>query len=110
MNRTAVIVMLVVVLEIVALWVIYRLWRSPGTTRRIERIALSLLALVPLVGPLLVLWIHDDPGPAHPVFRDNARFSTEVLDRWRHVFDEPDPEVRQKKWEALMARYGGGPP
>ncbi|RYG98004.1 MAG: hypothetical protein EON58_08390 [Alphaproteobacteria bacterium] len=101
MDTTAIVV--VTISELVALWMGYRIWRSSNSTA--EKIAISVVALVPVFGPALALFLHNDPGPAHPAFRDKVRTRTDVLDRWRHVFDEKDPVVRQRKWRGLMGRH-----
>jgi hypothetical protein len=92
-------VMAVALSELVALWIIYRVWRGPSHV--IEKIGISALALIPVVGPVLALFVSNDPGPAHPSLRDNSRYQTDVYDRWRDVIDEKNPTARRRKWRHL---------
>ena len=89
--------------ELVALIVIYRAWRSQAHFA--EKIALSLLALVPLIGPFLAWWLNHNPLPANPALRDYSGRTNDLLDRWRHVFEEKRPVVRQRKWQS-HTRHG----
>ena len=98
LDRTAIVV--IAISEIVALWVIFRAWRTPS--HMAEKIGITLVALVPVIGPVFGLFLSNHPSPAHPALRDNARYRTDVLDRWRHIMDEKNPVVRQRKWKDLM--------
>jgi hypothetical protein len=106
MDRTLVIIIAVVVSEALALLLIRRVWRTDA--HPVGKVALSMLAMIPVAGPLFTWWVGHDPGPAHPAFRDNSRNQPDVLDRWKHVFDEQDPAVRQRKWEELMGHRRDG--
>jgi|SRR6478672_2742207 len=101
MDTTAIAV--VTISELISLWMVYRIWRS--SMKVTEKIAVSVVALVPVFGPVLALFLGNDPGPAHPAFRDKVRTRTDVLDRWRHIFDEKNPVARQRKWQDLMGRH-----
>ena len=100
MDTTAIIV--VTISELIALWIVSRIWRT--SIHLAEKIGITVVALVPVVGPAFALFLGNDPGRAHPVFRDNVRNRTDVLDRWRHIFDEKNPVVRQRKWQDLMGQ------
>lgn len=92
----------VLISELMATWLIWRLWRSGD--HLFFKISLSALALVPVVGPLLVLWIGNFP-PAQPrALQDQMPKTTDVYDRWRHVFEETNPVRRFRKWRDVMER------
>ncbi len=88
--------------EGIAVYLIWRLWRS--TEHLILKIFLSLLCLIPIFGPLLVIWIGSFPDKLPKILQDRSRYTSDVQDRWRHVHDEPDPGRRLKKWRAQMEK------
>ena|ERR1700704_1865216 len=88
--------------ELIALWIIWRLWRSRD--HLFFKISLSLIALIPVLGPLLVLWIGNFPSELPPVLQDRLRRSPDVFDRWRNVLEERNPIRRFQLWRSLMAR------
>lgn len=102
MDMDTIAIVVVTISELLALWITYGVWRS--SIHLAEKIGITLLAFVPVLGPVFALFLSNDPGPAHPAFRDNVRSRTDVLDRWSHIFDEKDPVVRQRKWQELMSR------
>ncbi len=93
----------VVLSEVIAVWLIWRLWRSGQHI--FFKISLSLLAVIPILGPLLVLWLADFPPRVHPALRDKYRYSTDVFDSWHHVHKEPNPERRLEKWISTLKNY-----
>ena len=97
----------VVASEVIALFLLRRIWRSGS--HLVEKVALTLLVIVPVLGPLFASWLILDPGPAHPAFRDRSWSRDDVLIRWKHVFDEKDSKERQKKWQEVMDRNKDGP-
>ena len=97
----------VVASEVIATFLLRRIWRSGS--HLVEKVALTLLVIVPVLGPLFASWLILDPGPAHPAFRDRSWSRDDVLIRWKHVFDEKDSKERQKKWQEVMDRNKDGP-
>jgi len=89
----------VLISEMVALWLIWKLWRSGD--HLFFKISLSCIALLPVLGPLLVVWMSDFPPRVPYQFRDNHRYSADVSDRWRDVFAEKNPVRRFRKWRAI---------
>lgn len=85
--------------ELVAGWIIFRLWRK--RVHMAAKIAVSAVALIPLLGPIFALMISEDPGPARPAFRDLHVTRADVFERWRGVFEEKNPVVRYRAWRAL---------
>jgi len=85
--------------EIVSVWLLWRLWRSGEHVYL--KIALSLLALIPVLGPFLVLWISKFPD-AQPLAMQDRYRGSDVMDRWRHVWEEKDPIKREKLWREMM--------
>ena len=74
---------LVVLSELLAVWLIWRLWRS--TDHLFFEISLSVLAIIPMIGPLLLIWLRDVPEKVPSIFQDRHRYSADVSERWRHV-------------------------
>lgn len=92
----------ILISEVCALWLIWKVWRSDDYS--VFKVALSILALVPILGPILALWIANFPAPQHPSLRDRFPKKTDVYDRWRHVLEEKKPRRRFEKWREVMAR------
>ncbi|MCP2040003.1 hypothetical protein L1281_000582 [Neisseria sp. HSC-16F19] len=93
--------------EVLALWLIWRLWRSNEAL--FFKIAFSLLCLIPLLGPLFTLTFFNMPPPHHPAFKDNIRLHADVFDRWRHILSEKSPQARLQLWWQLMNKYDEPP-
>lgn len=94
--------------EVVAGFLIARFWRL--RLHWFEKCALTVLAVIPVVGPFFAWWLCHDPGPAPPSLQDRSGLRTNVYDRWRDVFEEPDPEVRKQKARVLRDVHPGDPP
>lgn len=93
-------IIVIAISELVALWLIVRVWRTSAHVA--EKVGVTVVALLPVIGPVLALFLTNDSGPAHPAFRDNLIHQTDVLDRWRQIFEEKDPVSRRRKWKTLM--------
>jgi hypothetical protein len=91
----------VVVSELAALWIIWRLWRSGD--HLFFKISLSAVALLPVIGPILALWMGNFPTKQPQVFQDRRRYAPDVLERWRHVFEEKNPVRRFRRWREMVA-------
>jgi hypothetical protein len=89
--------------ELVAAWIIWRLWRSEEHV--FFKASLSILALIPVVGPLFAIWIGNFPDKVPSILQDRYRYSSDVFDRWRHVHSEPNPKRRLQKWIAFFKRH-----
>lgn len=85
-----------------SLYLVWRLWRS--NDHLFFKIALTAIAFIPFLGPLLVFWISNFTKSQAAVFQDKYRFSTDVFDRWRHVIEEKNPHSRFQKWRELIGR------
>ncbi len=96
-------VIVVAVSELVALWLVWRLWRS--SDHLFFKISLSALAVIPVVGPLVLIWLRDFPEKVPGIFQDRNRYSADVSERWRHVHSEPDPKRRLQKWIAFVKSH-----
>jgi hypothetical protein len=77
---------LIVVSERVAVVLLVRISRTrlPG----FEKTALTVLAVVPLIGPFFAWWLCHQPVRAPPSLQDCQGMSLNAHDRWRDVFDE----------------------
>lgn len=71
---------------LLSIWLIYRLWRSPGRT--LAKIGYSILLLVPFMGPVFFVWIRNFPESKHPELMDFFAFRSDVLDRWRSRLEQ----------------------
>jgi hypothetical protein len=89
--------------ELLALWLIWRLWQSDDHV--FFKISLSFLVLFPILGPLMVLWISNFPSSKPRILRDNLRYRTDFYDRWRHVLEEKNPVRRFRSWRELMTQH-----
>jgi hypothetical protein len=89
--------------EVVAVWLVWRLWRS--TDALFFKISLTLLAWIPLLGPLMVFWIGNFPSSKPMILRDMAPRRTDFYDRWRHVLEARSPHQRFRGWHQLMTRH-----
>jgi hypothetical protein len=85
--------------EVVACWVILRLWRSAD--RVSLKLMLSLVALIPVLGPLLAIWISDFPD-VEPEVLQVPRGRGYFFARWREVLETRNPVRRFRKWRDLM--------
>lgn len=92
-------VWIVVVSEVAAFWLIVRLWRSAD--RVFFKVTLSLLALVPVLGPLLAFWISDFPDEEPEVLQAPRPRGT-FYGRWRGVLEARSPILRFRYWRELM--------
>ena len=86
--------------ELVAVYLIWRLWKA--NDHPFFKLALSLIALIPFLGPVAVLWIANFPSSLPPALRDQRRYRTDVADRWRDVIDEKNPHAKFNKWKQVM--------
>ena len=89
----------IAVSELVALYLIWRVWKSNDYL--IFKISYSALAIVPFIGPFIVLWSANFPSRQHPAFQDRERYRTDVFDRWRHVLDERNPHAKFRMWQQV---------
>jgi hypothetical protein len=93
----------VVISELVAAWLIWRLWRSQE--HAFFKIALSVIALIPVLGPVVVLWVGNLPSVKPRILRDQQRYRPDFYDRWRHVFEAKNEKTRYRRWRTLMTRH-----
>lgn len=93
--------LVIIVSEVVAAILIWRLWKSDD--HLFFKAALSVFALIPVLGPVLVLWLSNFPSSLPPALRDQYRYSTDVLDRWRAVFTEKNPHIKFRKWKETIS-------
>jgi len=89
--------------EAMSVWLLWRLWRSDD--HLFFKISLSVLALLPVLGPLLVLWIGNFPDTKPRVLRDRLPRQADFYARWQHVLEEKNPVRRFRAWRELMTRH-----
>ena len=69
---------------------------------------MSIVALIPVVGTLGILWVYGFPSARNRALQNRGLGSiptTEVFDRWRHVFDEKN-ETKKKQAAADLLNDG----
>lgn len=66
------------------------------------KIALTVLALIPVVGFLGALWVHGFRTSQPSALQNKFRYSTDVFDRWRHVFEEKDERKKKRSIRNLL--------
>lgn len=98
----AIATLVVVASELAALVIVFRLWRSDDVL--LFKIVLSVLALIPVFGPILVLWIGNWPNRQHPALRDRFKGQADVHERWRDVFTARSPIRRFHQCQQVMER------
>lgn len=85
--------------EVFSVWLVARLWRSDD--HLFFKVTLSVLGFVPLLGPLVILWISNFPPVQPPALRDQ-RGGTDVFERWHLIFAEKNAARRFHWWRATM--------
>ncbi len=92
--------------EAVSLWLLICLWKSEE--HPFLKIILSLLSLIPVLGPAVVLWISRFPERAPQALQDRSRHRADVYDRWADTLNEKNPHERFRKWQRIMDRKCDG--
>lgn len=100
MPRMPIIVGVVLISELVAFMLIRRLWRSDDNL--VLKILLTVVALVPVLGPLLALWIVSFPDEA-PASIQNQGPRGNYYREWSRVIGERNPIRRFRLWRAQVA-------
>ena len=106
MDRNTVLLIVVILSEIVAVFLIRRIWQREDY--RIIKIMMSVVALIPVVGTLGILWVYGFPATSHPAVqnRSNGYIPTlDVFDRWRHVLDEKNELKKKHAAQELLKEY-----
>ena len=105
MSGAAKMLAVVIVSELIAAWVIWRIAKS--TDRLWMKIALAAIALVPIAGPLIALWIGNFPSKAAQSLQDRraGRYSRGwYYLRWNRVLGESSSVRRFRLWRNEVAR------
>ena len=92
----------IVVSELFTIYLVLRLWKS--NDHLFFKVVLSLFALIPFLGPIIVLWLANFPNSLPPALRDQRRSTTDVLDRWREVMNEKNSQAKFNKWKQVMEK------
>ena len=98
-------IVVIVTSELIALWLIWKLWRS--NEHLLFKIALSILAFVPVLGPFFVIWNGSFPSEKPRILQDRLPKQSDFYNRWRHVFEEKSPVRRYRYWRELIKQYRG---
>ena len=102
-SGIAVMPLLVLLSEVLGLWLIFVLWRSNDLL--FFKITLSVLAIVPFIGPLVVFWIRVLPTVKPRILQDRKWRRADFYDRWRFVIEERNPIRRYRMWRELMTTH-----
>src|SRR2546427_12109883 len=97
----------VAVSELVALPVIVRIWRSREFL--VLKVALSAIALIPVLGPLLALWIAAFPNEARESVQERGSRG-DYYRNWSPVLGAQSPIRRLRQWRGRGAREEGSEP
>ena len=62
------------------------------------KMGLSIVVLIPVIGPLMTIWIANIPPPQPSGFQDRNRRSSDVTDRWLPFFREKDPDKKLEEY------------
>ena len=90
----------VAISELVALVLILRIWRSREFL--VLKVLVSVIALIPFFGPLLVLWIGGFPNEA-PEAMQNQGPRGDYYRKWSPVVGARSPIRRFRLWRAQAA-------
>jgi hypothetical protein len=76
----------------VGAWLVAKVWKSNDPV--VLKVVLTLLAVVPILGPLVAYWISNFPSRLHPDVQAKYKETVNVYGRWRTEDDEPVRESR----------------
>jgi hypothetical protein len=89
----------VLVSWLVGAWLVVRVWKTADPP--FFKIILTLLAAVPVIGPVAVYWISNFPSRLHPDVQAKYPKTVNVYGRWRTEEDEKftsnNPPKRERK-------------
>lgn len=89
----------VAVSELLAIYLIWRSWRSADHI--ILKVATTVVALIPFIGPLVAYWVSDFPEPHHPRHRDVRPKSADVYHRWASFLRMTDAKKKRSHWRKM---------
>jgi len=103
-GAVPVISVLALLSEVVAVFLIWRIWRSNDLHSM--KIALSVLALIPILGPIVVLWIANFPSKVSEELQNRSgwAFGGEYYFRWSRVLRETNAVRRFALWRREVGR------
>lgn len=87
---------------LVSIVLVVRFW--PVSEVPAMRVALLLTLIVPVIGPVIFWMLMIWPESQGEQFMDHFRNSADVTGRWRHVFEEKDPQKRKAKWREMTGQ------
>ena len=90
----------VAISELAALVLIVRVWRSNEGLAL--KVLISAIALIPVLGPLLALWIGAFPNAAPEALQDRGSRGNYYRD-WSPVIGARSPIRRFRRWRAQVA-------
>lgn len=71
------------------------IWRSRDPLGM--KVVLSIVAFIPVLGPLVVVWVSIFPSPQPLDQQDRGRFSSDVHDRWIDRIRKHQAEQRDRR-------------
>lgn len=87
--------------EVFAVWLIWRVWNSDEYT--LLKIGFSVIALIPVAGPLAVLWIANFPPIQPDGLKDSiGGYSARFTQKWLDVFRAKTSKGRYKKYRRAI--------
>jgi hypothetical protein len=85
----------------VGAWLVAKVWKSNDPV--VLKVVLTLLAVVPILGPLVVYWISNFPSRLHPDVQAKYKETVNVYGRWR-TEDDSEPVRRSRASQAAKRR------
>ncbi|MEQ1484192.1 hypothetical protein [Methyloglobulus sp.] len=89
-----------VISELIALYLLRYIWQSGDIL--FFKISYSIIAIIPFLDPLFIFWITNMPSRQAEIFQDQQRLNTDVLNRWKHVLDEKNPQRKFRFWRNMI--------
>jgi hypothetical protein len=105
MDASPKLLAVVLLSELVAAYAIWRVSRSADPVWM--KVALAAIALIPVAGPVIALWIANFPGKVAESLQDRrlgARSRGWYYLRWSGVVSEKNPLRRFRRWRSEVER------
>ena len=109
LEKTTIFIFVVAASEILALFLIRGIWLREDY--RVMKVLMTVVALIPVIGPLGVLWTLGFPSVRNRAFQNKSSSTIptlptlEVFDRWRHVLDEKNEAKKKQAAKNLLDEY-----
>jgi hypothetical protein len=86
MNRTGVVLAVIALSWVAGAWLVARVWKTDDP--KLLKLLLTVVAAVPVIGPLVVYWQANFPSRLHPQSRATFPKQINSCGRWKTEADE----------------------